>query len=92
MADEDTMAMKNKLLAMQEARSQASGGGGEESLRVQDVIVRHIRVPGPSSQLVGGGTAAAARRRPIVLADRDPTDSIYIFDRDPTDQIIVISF
>jgi hypothetical protein len=29
-------------------------------------------------------------RRPIVVADPDPTDDILIFDLDPTDSIIVI--
>jgi hypothetical protein len=32
----------------------------------------------------------AAARRPIVLADPDPTDDVIIFDFDPTDAIIVI--
>jgi hypothetical protein len=31
-----------------------------------------------------------AARRPIVLADADPTDHIIIFDLDPTDRVIRI--
>lgn len=32
----------------------------------------------------------AARRRPIILADPDPTDAVVIFDVDPTDRVVVI--
>jgi hypothetical protein len=32
-----------------------------------------------------------AARRPIVLADPDPTDDVVVFDLDPTDSIIVFS-
>jgi hypothetical protein len=83
MADDDMMGLKKKMLAAQQARGRTLG---EEDVRVQRIQAR-----APSSALVGGGEAAAARR-PIVWADADPTDSVIIFDLDPTDRVIVIDF
>jgi hypothetical protein len=81
MADEETIGLKKKMLAAQQARGQ--------TLSKQDLMVQRDQVRAPSSTLVGGDEAAA--RRPVVFGDvGDPTDTLIIFDLDPTDRPIII--
>ena len=64
---------------------------GAMTIKKKMLAARQARAEGRLSAAdITAANLQRAARRPIVLADPDPTDDVVVFDLDPTDSIIVI--
>jgi hypothetical protein len=76
-APDPQIAAKKKLFFMTAAL-------GAQTLAPGDVTVTPVQPRGLTSRLVRGSGGAPG----VVLADQDPSDTIFVFDVDPTDSIM----
>jgi hypothetical protein len=78
---------------MAEPEGTDTGGStsGGMTLKKKVLAARQARAEGRLTAAdITSANLQRAARRPIVLADPDPTDDVVVFDLDPTDAIIVI--